>query len=116
MMMRCMMPRWKKHLPMSRSILVIPSTPHGWRGVYMNHNDIDQKLQKQEERNRQLTAEINRLDEILADKRKEENISKRELEHIQNQFRSIRNSLPWRMLRGGKKFLKNIKKYGVGRR
>lgn len=77
---------------------------------------IYEKLREQEERNSRLIAEINRLDDRLDEKRTEEEKARRELEHVQNEFRAIRNGFLFRMLRSGKKQLKNIKKYGIGRR
>lgn len=81
-----------------------------------NKNKLYAKLQAQKERNKELTAEINRLDDILNEKRAEEEIARREWEQLQNQYQAIRNSVPWRGLRVGKKLLKNMRKYGLGRR
>lgn len=82
----------------------------------MDNKQIYDKLQKQEERNSQLMEEINRLDDILDEKRTEEEKARKELEQLQNEFKAIRSGFAWRVLRSGKKHLKNIKKYGVGRR
>lgn len=83
----------------------------------MDHKqELYEKLQEQEERNKELTEEINQLDEILDEKQAAEEGSKKELEQLQSQFQAIRNSPPWRALRSVKKGLKNVKKYGTGRR
>src|SRR5699024_6587586 len=82
----------------------------------MDHKDVYEKLRAQEERNRELTAEINHLDEILDEKRIDEEVSKRELEQLRHQNQAIRNTLPWRTLKNVRKSLRNVKKYGIGRR